>query len=275
MKPEPHKHAEVIKAWADGHAIQYRFMNEGPWEDIQEPTWIPEDGYRVKPTETRIELEDGKYTVIHEEGENFHALHYGGRWRDLTGDNLVMALVNEVEELRGNLNSLGHLNWRTEMKIYVGTYAKYNNGNLFGEWLDLEDYADLDDFYAACYELHKDEEDPELMFQDSDGLPDFLYSESAPLHEDIYEFVELDEDVREIVAEYIDNVGLNDLSAQIEEAQEAYMGNYDSMEDFAREYENEMGELGRMEGYIDWQAVARDLEHDYFITESGHVFRNV
>lgn len=103
MKLEPHKHAEVIKAWADGHPIQYRFMNEGPWQDIEEPTWIPEDGYRVKPTETRIELEEGKYTVIHEEGENFHALRYGVWWRDLTGDDLVMALVNRIEELEGEL----------------------------------------------------------------------------------------------------------------------------------------------------------------------------
>ena len=32
------------------------------------------------------------------------------------------------------------------MRIYVGTYAKYNDGNLFGKWLDLEDYADRDDY---------------------------------------------------------------------------------------------------------------------------------
>lgn len=103
MKPEPHKHAEVIKAWADGHAIQYRFMNEGPWEDIEEPTWIPEDGYRVKPKETRIDLEGGKYTIIHEEGENFRALRYGEPWLDLTGDNFVMALMNKIKKLRERL----------------------------------------------------------------------------------------------------------------------------------------------------------------------------
>ena len=51
-------------------------------------------------------------------------------------------------------------------KVYVGTYAKYNNGNLFGEWLELDDYSDEDEFLEACRELHSDEEDPELMFQD-------------------------------------------------------------------------------------------------------------
>lgn len=159
------------------------------------------------------------------------------------------------------------------MKLYVGTYAKYSAGNLFGEWLNLEDYADLDEFYEACLELHEDEDDPEIMYQDSDGLPDFLYSESAPLHKDIYEFVELDEDEREIVELYVDHVGLYDLSSQIEEAQVAYQGQYDDMEEFAQELYEGIGDIPHhLENYIDWEAVARDLSHDYFITKSGHVF---
>ena len=31
-------------------------------------------------------------------------------------------------------------------RVYVGTYRAYANGNLFGKWLDLEDYADHEDF---------------------------------------------------------------------------------------------------------------------------------
>ncbi len=54
----------------------------------------------------------------------------------------------------------------SEARIYVGTYAKYNEGSIFGKWLDLSDYSDKDEFYETCRELHKDEEDPELMFQD-------------------------------------------------------------------------------------------------------------
>ena len=29
-------------------------------------------------------------------------------------------------------------------QIYVGTYAKYNNGSIFGEWVDLEIYDTKD-----------------------------------------------------------------------------------------------------------------------------------
>lgn len=38
-------------------------------------------------------------------------------------------------------------------KIYVGTYGKYNAGSIKGEWLDLEDYANKQEFIDACYKL--------------------------------------------------------------------------------------------------------------------------
>ena len=44
----------------------------------------------------------------------------------------------------------------SEARVYVGTYNKYNNGSLFGKWLDLSDYSDMDEFLEACRELHKD-----------------------------------------------------------------------------------------------------------------------
>ena len=61
----------------------------------------------------------------------------------------------------------------SEASVYVGTYGKYNNGSLFGAWLDLSDYADKEEFYEACRELHKDEEDAEFMFQDYEKEFDF------------------------------------------------------------------------------------------------------
>ena len=66
----------------------------------------------------------------------------------------------------------------SEARVYVGTYGKYNNGSLFGAWLDLSDYSDKEDFYEACRELHKDEEDAEYMFQDWENVPENLIGES-------------------------------------------------------------------------------------------------
>lgn len=50
---------------------------------------------------TRIELENGKYTVCHDDGANFHAKRYGEPWRRLEGDGLVLAMAHEIERLRG------------------------------------------------------------------------------------------------------------------------------------------------------------------------------
>ena len=66
----------------------------------------------------------------------------------------------------------------SEARVYVGTYAKYNNGSLSGAWLDLSDYSDKEEFYEACRELHKDEEDAEYMFQDWENVPEGLIGES-------------------------------------------------------------------------------------------------
>lgn len=49
---------------------------------------------------TRIEISDGKYTIIHDNGRDLRALRYGEEWRDLVGDNLVMAMAQEIEDLR-------------------------------------------------------------------------------------------------------------------------------------------------------------------------------
>lgn len=66
----------------------------------------------------------------------------------------------------------------SEARVYVGTYAKYNNGSLYGAWLDLSDYSDKEEFYEACRELHEDEEDAEYMFQDWENVPEGLIGES-------------------------------------------------------------------------------------------------
>jgi hypothetical protein len=56
----PHKHAELIKAWADGSPIQYRAVpNHGDWKDAPEHLiwdWTAE--YRIKPKEEYVKYRD-------------------------------------------------------------------------------------------------------------------------------------------------------------------------------------------------------------------------
>ena len=47
---KPHKHAEVIHAWADGAEVQMKWESAG-WQDSTDPVWYPEWEYRIKPAE--------------------------------------------------------------------------------------------------------------------------------------------------------------------------------------------------------------------------------
>ncbi len=48
-KPVPHKHASLIKAWADGAQIQYKTAGGSDFEDINPPSWNGIGEYRTKP----------------------------------------------------------------------------------------------------------------------------------------------------------------------------------------------------------------------------------
>ena len=61
---KPHKHADVIKQWADGAEIQFYFENEEDWRYVESPQWHKGTKYRVKPktvTKHRYALVQGDY----------------------------------------------------------------------------------------------------------------------------------------------------------------------------------------------------------------------
>ena len=57
----PHKHAELIKAWADGAVIQYKQPLLG-WRSVLHPSWSPNIEYRTKPT--GITLKYRRYAAV-------------------------------------------------------------------------------------------------------------------------------------------------------------------------------------------------------------------
>ena len=171
------------------------------------------------------------------------------------------------------------------MSVYVGTYRKYNEGSLFGKWLNLSDYSDYDELVAAMRELHKDEgEDAEFMLQDYEISPLFesmgLVSESH-ISSEIYEvWVRIQESGYdlEIIEAYTDCCGsFNSIDEILEQVEESYSGKYDSDEDFA---ENLLIDTCCIPKdlpsyiYIDWERTARDIMMDYS-TSNGYYFRNV
>lgn len=148
------------------------------------------------------------------------------------------------------------------MRVYVGTYAKYNSGSIAGKWLDLEDYSSKEEFYEACKELHADEEDPEFMFQDWEDIPEGMISESH-IDEEAFEVTAMDDDDRELLTVYREHV---DQDGTFEQAREAFRGTYDSPEDYAEEFHSECGDLASvpdsLRSHIDWESVAREMDID-------------
>lgn len=167
----------------------------------------------------------------------------------------------------------------TEARIYCGTYAKYNSGSISGKWITLSDYSDRDEAMEACLELHKDEADPELMFQDFEGFPRCWYSESSLPPAILWEWLELDETERAAFGIYADNLGGG---VEVADFRDAYVGIYDSGADYAEQTAEDCGDIPKdMPSWIviDWQASWDcNLRHDYFTgtDDEGnmHFFRN-
>ena len=163
------------------------------------------------------------------------------------------------------------------VRVYCGTYKKYNEGSLFGEWIDVENFRDKDDFLDYCTKLHSDESDPELMFQDHEGIPEAFIGESW-IAEELWEYLsEIDEDDRPAFEAYCNN-GYKPADA-LSSFRDDFNGYWNSELEFAEHMAGEAGYYKAMEdaglnvAYFDNEAFARDLFYDYWRDdESGAVF---
>jgi hypothetical protein len=93
-------------------------------------------------------------------------------------------------------------------RLFLTDYASYNNGTQFefGHWVDLDDFADADEFMQYCTDhlAEADAKSPlpcgsereEIMFTDYENFPRCLYSESCNPKdlEAIYEWVNMEGD---------------------------------------------------------------------------------
>ncbi len=146
-------------------------------------------------------------------------------------------------------------------KVYVGTYAKYASGSIDGKWVDLTDFDNEDDFLEKCREIHSDEEDPELMFQDYEGFPSKYYSESH-IDPEVWDYIEKIEDYDKDVVDAILDDGY-DLDA-VDDAI-VYAG-CDSMRDVVYQLVDEMGHDAfsdeTWEVVFDYDHFGRELQWD-------------
>lgn len=159
-----------------------------------------------------------------------------------------------------------HIN-TSEASVYVGTYRKYNEGSLFGKWLNLSDYTDKEEFYTACRELHDDEDDPEFMFQDYENIPNGLIGECW-ISDNVFPVIEVIENMDQSQREPFliwcsnghHNLSEEDIDELIGSFESDYIGEYDSEEDFAMELIGQRDDLTDFaKQYFDYGAYANDL----------------
>jgi antirestriction protein len=162
------------------------------------------------------------------------------------------------------------------VSLYVSTYRKYNEGNLFGEWLDLTNYADAEEFLEACYELHSDEDDPELMFQDCENIPTVLYCESCSKSniEELYRYIDkCNEYGQDVVDAVLDN------GDSLDEVEDVYYLCEDDMlnqdENIGISYVDQLGGVENLDRetlmrYFDYEAFGRELRQEVNVFQSGH-----
>ena len=186
----------------------------------------------------RLALDFGDLTITAEVEARLEELGF-------TPETLIDAIGEHKSDCSGNPS------------IYCGTYGKFSGEKyICGLWIDLTTFNDYDDFIEFCQAIHADEEDPELMAQDYEGFPRQWYNEGFMSEDDfdhILEYSDMcDKHGQEAVDDYME------FHDELDNFEEAYCGEWDSEEDFARhiveecyDLERSMGDLAR---YFDYEA---------------------
>lgn len=152
-------------------------------------------------------------------------------------------------------------------RIYVACLAAYNNGHLHGAWIDATQDVDvIHEEIQAMLAASPIPNAEEWAIHDYEGFGVHL-SEYEDLDR-VHELACAIEEHGEAFALYADLVGLD--YADPDSFQDAYHGEWHSEQDFAYDWWEQAGYLSQipdnLQCYIDWEAVARDLFLDGFIS---------
>ena len=105
MEKKPHKHAELIKAWADGAEIQYKYEDEETteWVDLaspgettialDSPTWEDDVEYRLKP-EPKPDVVEYFNDYGAEIGYSYPSIEIANSWRRAERIGVIKRIIN-------------------------------------------------------------------------------------------------------------------------------------------------------------------------------------
>ena len=195
--------------------------------------------------------------------------------------NIALQYGTLSQYIINSFTDLQHITHHSYDNVQLSITEIITSCDNFGKWLDLFDYWDKDEFMEACRELHKDEQDPEYMFQDYENVPESLISESW-LSDKFFEVRDAIEKLSETEQEaffvwcdhHNSDISGEDADDLISSFEDDYQGEYKDEEDYAYEIVEQCYELPEFaKTYFDYSAFARDLFMTDYWMEDGFVFR--
>lgn len=162
--------------------------------------------------------------------------------------------------------------------IFITDLAAYNAGELRGEWVDLP--CDCDELDEIINRISCDGE-RELFItdweSDLDGLEIGEYENIENLNERLQAFNDLDEYEKDIAAAILEAGAARDLEEAAGMVENCTLySECETLEDLAMELidEGAFGDIPKsIANYIDYEAIARDLNYDsYYETSKGVLY---
>lgn len=162
-------------------------------------------------------------------------------------------------------------------KVWVGCLASYNAGNLHGEWFELDDFSDCDEWSEKIQAMLKAGPAPdaeEWHICDHEGFHGVEVARYESL-ETVFGWHELFEEHEHVPAAVVAHLIGED---RVEHIEDIYRGTYEDAGDYAAEMSEGMGDVPQyLENYIDWEKMERDMElgGDISILETGYKERHI
>jgi len=154
------------------------------------------------------------------------------------------------------------------VKIYVASLEAYNQGRMVGGWITPSFYEDFDKFRWAIQETTQYAD--EVAVHDFEGIS---LDTEYPDFEQLFNFVQAMEESHldnEAIIAYAENCYSDYEDYMVDEAENNYVGTYDSFQDYADEFADEIlndGINAYASRYFDYEQHAKDLEYDYMVLD--------
>lgn len=167
---------------------------------------------------------------------------------------------------------------RSTISVHFWNLSAYVGGTLIGDWIDLDDIEEFEDFEAKVKEITQGAEEVLLSTYENDYGINFGEYESLTTVWDVHKALgDLDESDRQAFGDYLDHVGGNaQLDYALSSFRDAYCGQWDCIEDYAWSYaEDAYPELANCPSGFRVEVDTIAWECDHWISNSGHVFRSL